>query len=92
MVLRHQHGLRLWPRPQVSVWPLVVSWVTNINIEPDCGRTGDPDMVLGSSPGLDVTSPWSQVAVQDTQIGMAPVAAKQQTPGIGIAFDSIRNH
>lgn len=32
-----------------------VTCAMNIIIDPGCGRTTDPDIVFGSSPGLDVT-------------------------------------
>lgn len=43
-----------------------------INRESSCGRTKDPDVVLGSSLGPDVI--LVQVVAQTTWIGMAPVA------------------
>ena len=46
------HGHRLQPRLQASMQPLVAAWATDINTDPGCGRTMDPDMVLGSSPGI----------------------------------------
>ncbi|KAL6090305.1 hypothetical protein STEG23_029493, partial [Scotinomys teguina] len=45
MALRHSHIHRLWPRPQASMWSLVVTWTTDIKT--------DPDMFLGSSLGPD---------------------------------------
>lgn len=47
-VLRHPRGHRLRPRLLASMWPLVAS---DINIDPGCGNTMDPDMALGSSLG-----------------------------------------
>lgn len=49
----HQYGHRLQSRPQASIGPLVVWWDTDINIEPDYGRTTDSDMALSSSPIQD---------------------------------------
>lgn len=34
---KHQYGYRLWPRPQVYMWPLV-PWAIDINTDPDFGR------------------------------------------------------
>lgn len=44
----------------------------DINRDPSCGRTTDPDMVFSSSPGLDAT--MAQMSSQVTQISMAPMA------------------
>ena len=55
LVLGHQQGLRLWPKPWASVWPLVATWVTNINTDPGCYRA--TDMALSSSSGLDNSMP-----------------------------------
>lgn len=38
---RLHHGLRQQPRPRTSVWPLVVTWATGINMVPSCYRTMD---------------------------------------------------
>ncbi|KAL6042408.1 hypothetical protein STEG23_017302, partial [Scotinomys teguina] len=46
---------------------------TDIHADPSYGRTTDPDMVLISSPDLDVI--LAHVAAQATQIGISPVAA-----------------
>lgn len=56
-VLEHQHGHRLWPRLRASPWPLVTIWPTRHQHRHrlSCGRTSDPDMVLSSNPGLDIT-------------------------------------
>lgn len=54
MALGHQHGHRKQPRPQTSVWPLVAPQAPDIT-NPNCGRIMDPNMMLGSSPGSDVT-------------------------------------
>lgn len=62
MALRQRHGLRLQPRLWASLWPLVAPWTLGINIDPGCGRTVDPDMVLISYSGL--MSSWSQVETQ----------------------------
>lgn len=45
-------GHRLRPRPQSS---LVATWATDINIYLSCGRIMDPNMVLGSILGSNVT-------------------------------------
>lgn len=55
MALRHQHGYWVWPRPQVSLWYLVLSWVMDTNTDSSCGSTMDTDMVLSSSLDSDVT-------------------------------------
>ena len=54
MALMCQHGHRLQPRLWASLWPLVAPQTVDINIDPGCGRTMDPDMVLINCPGLDV--------------------------------------
>ena len=38
-----------------SNWLLVAIWAIDNNTDPSCCWTMDPDMVLGSSQGLDVT-------------------------------------
>lgn len=49
----HVHALQL--RSQASVWSLVATWATDIYTDPCCGRTKDPDMILGISPDPDVS-------------------------------------
>lgn len=39
----------------ISVWPVVLPWATDLNIDPGYYRTMDPDMVPSTIPGLDVT-------------------------------------
>lgn len=34
VALGHQHGSRLWPRPQASSWSLVVKGTMDINTDP----------------------------------------------------------
>ena len=51
IALRYQYGNRLWPRPRPSTWLLVATWARDINTDPSCDGTMDPEMVLGSSPG-----------------------------------------
>lgn len=46
-----EHG----PWLGASVWPLVSTWVMDVNIEPGWGRTTDPDMADGSIPCQDIT-------------------------------------
>ena len=36
------------------LWPSLVTWVTDINPHPSCGRAMDPDMALGGSTGPDM--------------------------------------
>lgn len=52
-------------------WPLVIILTTAINSDPICCKTMDPDMTLCYNWGR--IPPWSWMAVQVTQIGMAPV-------------------
>ena len=40
---------------QASMWPLVSPWAMDINTDPGCSRTIDPDMFLSRSPGPNVT-------------------------------------
>ena len=47
-----QHCHRWQSRTWASLWPLVATWAMNINTDPSCGRTTDPDMVLGHHHGL----------------------------------------
>lgn len=42
----------------------------DINTDPGCSKTTDPDKTLGGSMDLDIT--WPQVAFQATQINMPP--------------------
>ena len=37
----YQHGLRWLHRPFISVWPLVATWVKDINMAPGYRRTID---------------------------------------------------
>lgn len=39
MALKHQHGHKWRPRPWASVWPLVETWITDVNTDPGWGRT-----------------------------------------------------
>lgn len=56
MALKHQHGLKCQPRLQTSAWPSVATGATDINTEPGCCRAMVPDIALGSSPALDITT------------------------------------
>lgn len=48
-------GLQYGHRSQASLWPLVAMGAMDINTETGCSRTTNPDMVLGSILGPDVT-------------------------------------
>lgn len=39
---------------QLSAWPLVVTWIMDINTDTHCCRAMDTDMFLGGSPGQDI--------------------------------------
>lgn len=65
----HQHGFRQKHRPYISTWPLLVTWATNINTDPGCSRSMDPDMAQSDTTWI---SPWLQEPVQATHINMAP--------------------
>lgn len=54
-VFRCPHDSRIWPRPRMSMWPLVTAYATDINIDHGCGLATDLNMFLGSSLGSDVT-------------------------------------
>lgn len=43
------------PEPWESVCPLMVTQAVDINTDHSCSRTKDPDLVLSSIPGSDVT-------------------------------------
>lgn len=61
------------------MWPMMASWAININTNPGCGRTTDPDMVRGSSPGLDVTMiPSDSTGHQDQHGPLNSAALGQQ--------------
>lgn len=66
----------------------------DINTDPNCNRTMDPDMAVRSSLGSDVT--MALVATQVTHISMALMATRlsgtNMVSGICKAFDSNRNH
>ena len=52
---RETHG-HLWqPRSRTSTWPLVITWVTDINTGPSYSRTTEPGLALGGRPGQDLT-------------------------------------
>ncbi|KAL6073616.1 hypothetical protein STEG23_027917 [Scotinomys teguina] len=69
MALGQLHGHRLWPRSRASIWPLVATCSSDINTDASCGRTKNSDMILSSSPGLDVT--MASDSNTGTQISMA---------------------
>lgn len=54
VVLKHQHGFRHQPRHRTSAWPLVLTQASDINTDPGCKRTPDPDMATHGSISLDV--------------------------------------
>lgn len=54
IVLTHQHSLRWQPRSGTSSCYLVITQITDINIDSSCSRTLDPDVVLSVSPGQDI--------------------------------------
>lgn len=56
MALRHQHGSRWWPRPRTwaFMWFLMGTWAAGINTDLGWDRTTNPDVTLGSIPGLDI--------------------------------------
>lgn len=45
---RHQHSFRGQPRARTSIWPSVLTWAMNINVDLDGNRTSVPDTALGS--------------------------------------------
>lgn len=51
----HSRDLRWQPRPLTSAWPWVVIQTMDINIDPSCNRTKEPDTALSGSLGQDVT-------------------------------------
>lgn len=55
MALRHQHGHMQQPRPQAYRWPLMGTWATDVSTDLDWDRSTDSSIVLGRSPGIDVT-------------------------------------
>jgi hypothetical protein len=69
--LSQQHGFRLQHRPGISILPLEARGATHINTESGHSRTINPDMAQSGS--TDLTSPLSQVTVQDSQISMTKV-------------------
>lgn len=85
MNLKHQHGLRCWPRLEASAWPSVAKGTTDINTEPGCSRAIYPGMAPditmdpGSSTGFPDWHrlPWGHTL--QTQTG-SQVAA--QPPGV----------
>lgn len=60
MNLKHQHDLRGWPRLWASAWPSLATGATDINTEPGCNATTDPETAAGST--LAQTPPWTQEA------------------------------
>lgn len=80
-----------------------VTWATEINMDPSCNRTTNPDMTLSRSSGPDIT--MVLVAMQASQISIplnpqqkhgprAPTWSQvaNQTPGIPFALNENRNH
>lgn len=55
-MLENQHGLWWYPRPGTSRWSLLVTWASDINTDPDCDMTTNPDMASGHSMGPNVTT------------------------------------
>lgn len=58
--------------PQASASHSVVTGALDIYADPDCGGATDTDIALSNS--LAWTTPWPQVAVQATKVGMFPGA------------------
>lgn len=54
----HHHVLRWWCRPQIFMWPSLLSWAMAINTDPSYSRIMDPDMVFYDSmdPGITMAS------------------------------------
>ncbi|ERE80889.1 hypothetical protein H671_3g8542 [Cricetulus griseus] len=84
-----------------SYGPLwTITWAMDINTDPNCSRTMDPDMDLDSSLGQDFTiAPWQHRSPRSIwglqQHGPQTPTWPQvvaQTPGISMAFDGIRSH
>lgn len=46
MALKHLHGLGWYPRYWASSQPLISTGTMDINADPDCGWTMDPDTAL----------------------------------------------
>lgn len=55
IALGHHHGPRQHPSPGISAWPLLVTRAPDINTDPCCFRTTNPDMALSVSMGRDLT-------------------------------------
>lgn len=75
-----------------SAWPLdfntngsygsmvpAVTWATEINMDPSCNRTTNPDMALSRSSGPDIT--MVLVAMQASQISFPPTPSKSMALG-----------
>lgn len=97
MASGHQYDHGLWP--QMSVWPLIATWATDINIDPGCHRTMDSDTVLGSSPGLDFTSPSGSRPISSVWplwqcVPLTPAWPQKATKtlGISMALNGTRSH
>lgn len=50
-------------------WPLVVIWVSDMNIDPGCCRIMDPDMVPGNPISPDITMALGGSTVYPDQFG-----------------------
>lgn len=64
--ITHQLVMGCSPDPG-HMWTLVATWARDINTDPHCDMTIDPDNDPQKQPRL---SPWFMVAMQATQIGM----------------------
>ena len=65
----HQHSFRWLTIPEASTHPLVVTGAKDFNQDSGCCRAMNPDMVLGSSPGLDNTMAPGDSAGHSDQYG-----------------------
>lgn len=82
-VLRHRHGPRWQPGPRISVWPLVGTWAMDIDRDPFCCRTTEPDM------GLDLTmasSGSTGYSHQGTHVQLFLTTLESPVPALFIAY------
>lgn len=55
VTLRFPHSFQWYPRPRTCALPLVITQATDIDSDPSCNRTIEPDMAIGSLLGQDLT-------------------------------------
>lgn len=81
-VLRHQHGFSRQPSPQTFTWSLMITRALDINVDPSCSKTMEPDTVLGGSLGPDIPMASGGSTSHSGQFGPQQQHAPHPAPDI----------